>query len=303
MYRKHRLLVLSIVSTFLALFSGYTLMAQSTTTIYVDADASGLATGLSWDDAYNDLQTALSVAVSGNEIWVAAGVYYPDKGVGQLEDAITSTFVLTEGVAIYGGFDPGSGADGMAERDWETYVTVLSGDIDHETHPDTTDPHGVVTDTANIAGDNAYHVVYSENVTATARLDGVTITGGRVWAGNPQSYGGGMLNHAGGSPTLANVTFSGNAAAYGGGMANVQNAPTLIRDLCRQHAFREGGGMYNDRRLTGVTFSGNAASAVGGEGGGWSTSRARSRWRMRSSPITGPGDWGAAWSTRAPTPR
>jgi predicted outer membrane repeat protein len=272
MQRRRLLLVLLIVSAFVALFSGATLFAQSPTLIYVDADAIGSSDGSSWEDAYNDLQTALSVAASGDEIWVAEGVYYPDEGVGQVDDAVTSTFVLTDGVAIYGGFDPDHGVETMVERDWETYVTVLSGDIDHETHPDTSDPHGVVTDTAGIAGNNAYHVVYSENVTATARLDGVTITGGRVLAGNPESYGGGMFNRADGSPTLANVTFSGNAAAYGGGMANVENAPTLINvTFAGNTAFHEGGGMYNDRShptLTGVAFSGNAASATGGEGGG-----------------------------------
>jgi len=102
MHNNHRVFVLPIVSAFLALVSGYILLAQSATPIYVDADATGLGDGSSWDDAYTDLQRALSVAVSGDEIWVA-------EGVGQIEDAITSTFVLTDGVALYGGFDPGSG--------------------------------------------------------------------------------------------------------------------------------------------------------------------------------------------------
>ena len=33
------------------------------------------------------------------------------------------------GVAIYGGFDPGAGAFRFKDRDWMTYVTILSGDI------------------------------------------------------------------------------------------------------------------------------------------------------------------------------
>ena len=135
MHKKHLLFVLPIVSAFLALFSGYPLVAQAATIIYVDADAIGLGNGSSWDNAYTDLQTALSVAASGDEIWVAEGIYYPDKGVGQINDAITSTFVLTDDVAFYGGFDPDSDVDEMAERDWETYVTVLSGDIDTKPIP------------------------------------------------------------------------------------------------------------------------------------------------------------------------
>ena len=217
----------------------------------------------------------MSVAADGDEIWVAEGVYYPDEGVGQIEDAITSTFVLNDGVTIYGGFDPGSGVDDVAERDWETYVTVLSGDVDHETNPDATDPHGVVTDTANIAGDNARHVIYSEDVTTAARVDGFVITAGKVWASDPGQYGdfgGGMYNNSGGSPTLANLTFSGNRASKGGGIYNVQNAPVLTNvTFSGNFAADEGGGMYNDQSnptLTGVTFSGNSASAMGGEGGG-----------------------------------
>ncbi|HMN59716.1 MAG TPA: hypothetical protein PJ988_05100 [Anaerolinea sp.] len=36
--------------------------------------------GTSWAQAYKNLQKALAVAANGDEIWVAAGVYYPDNG-------------------------------------------------------------------------------------------------------------------------------------------------------------------------------------------------------------------------------
>lgn len=38
---------------------------------YVDKDADGKATGLSWTDAYTNVQDALAAAQSGAEIWVA----------------------------------------------------------------------------------------------------------------------------------------------------------------------------------------------------------------------------------------
>ena len=50
-----------------------------TQTIYVDVDASGSNDGSSWTNAYIYLQDALDVAVSGNDIWVAKGTYYPDE--------------------------------------------------------------------------------------------------------------------------------------------------------------------------------------------------------------------------------
>jgi hypothetical protein len=116
----------------------------------VKHDAAGSNDGSSWQGAYTDLQDALAVAQTGDEIWVAEGLYYPTS------DAInrTATFELQEGVALYGGF-AGTETE-RDQRDWEDNVTVPSGDIDGN---DTTDARGVVVTLTHIVGDNAYHVL------------------------------------------------------------------------------------------------------------------------------------------------
>jgi len=247
----------------------------ATSIIFVDADAMGEATGLSWADAYTNLQDALMVAAIDTEIWVAEGVYYPDEGAGQINDVVSSTFVLTNGVALYGGFDPASSADEFAERDWETYITVLSGDIDHETYPDRTNPHGVVTRTTNITGTNANHVVFNDGVDETALIDGVTITAGQANGAGLDDRGGGMVNDNS-SPTLRNVTFSGNMANLGGAMYNVSfmssSSPTLNNvtftgNLAERYGgAMDNGGVYGNSNpiLNNVFFFGNSA----GQGGG-----------------------------------
>jgi hypothetical protein len=84
--------------------------------------------------------------------------------------------------------------------------TILSGDIDQN---DITDPYGVVTDTANIVGENAYHVVTGGGTDSTAVLDGFVITAGQANGSSDPHYNGGGMYNSSSSPTLTNVVFSG----------------------------------------------------------------------------------------------
>ncbi|MBN2004487.1 MAG: right-handed parallel beta-helix repeat-containing protein [Anaerolineae bacterium] len=227
--------------------------------ICVDGDAPGAATGLTWTDAFTNVQDALAGAVYGDEIWVAEGVYYPDLGAGQTDDSVNATFTLRPGVALYGGFAATETL--RTQRDWVAHVTVLSGDIDGN---DLTDAHGVVTDTDNIAGDNAYHVTTGGGVTETARLDGFSITAGDAGPGD----GGGMHNVSS-NPMLSNIAFRGNRASYGSGMYNTQSSPSLTDIIFdgNQSDWHDGaGGIHNENRsnptLNGVTFSNNSVTAM-----------------------------------------
>jgi predicted outer membrane repeat protein len=241
--------------------------------LYVMPEADGDCN--SWEAAC-DLQIALNDAQAGDEIWVAAGVYYP----GSVSDSPTVSFHLKSGVALYGGF---MGTETVqTQRSWSENPTILSGDIDRNDLTDT----GVVTDTLQIIGTNAYHVVTGSGADSEAVLDGFIITAGSA---KPEIYpddtaaeissindltfvnnvnsGGGLIN-SNGSPTLMNLIITGNQALAGGGMANGNNSsPILTNVTISANSAVYGGGMVNlesSPTLTNVLFTGNSAGEIGG---------------------------------------
>ncbi len=262
--------------------------------LFVKANATGLEDGTSWTDAYTDVQDALNDARAGMEIWVAAGVYLPTHRLDP-EDPRTATFLLTDGVAVYGGFD-GSEVSRHA-RDWRANATVLSGDLDGN---DETGPDGAVTNPDGIAGDNAYTVVTGIDVGGQTILDGLTVTAGKADGASEDpleqrfggaicltdssptlrhlvltgSVGGGMYNRES-HPVLEDVIISWN---HGTGMRNEYSHPVLTRvDIEHNRGDEFGGGMHNSYshptlRQVNFTANGHFASQLPGYGGGMNNS-------------------------------
>lgn len=237
-----RIVQLSIIfaSTLcLTLLIGAPVSAQ----IYVDTAATGANDGSSWTDAFTDLQDALAVATSGDDIWVAAGTYKPTQTNDRL-----ATFQLKNGVGLYGGF---AGTESLYdERDLMANTTTLSGEIG-----------------TFLVLDNSYHVVTASGTDATAVIDGLTISDGNTPAGAFGYNGAGLFVYLG-SPTVSNVTIADNEAFdTGGGMYVEGGAPVLTNVVFRGNAAASGGGMANtsnsDPILTNVTFYGNTADAGG----------------------------------------
>ncbi len=243
--KKNQIILLTMLLIFLSGIS-YLKVDAYTSIIYVNLNAKGLNNGKSWNDAFSDLQSALEKAESGDEIWVAAGVYKPTTSRDR-----TLSFELENGVSIFGGF-PVEGGD-WDSRNWQQNITILSGDIGQ---------------TGNVS-DNSYHVVTGNaSIDNSSILDGFTITSGNANSDYPDNLGGGMYNTEG-SPILRNIVFSENYAIHGGGMYNRKSENIILENITfdSNAASERGGGIYNyssRATLSGVLFKKNNAEELGG---------------------------------------
>ena len=234
--------------------------ANAQTVHYVDQKAGAGGDGETWATAFQYLQDALAIASPTDQVWVAAGTYWPDLAEGGTLRAgdREATFQVYPGISIYGGF--AGGETELEQRDWEANVTILSGDLNEDDGPDFT----------NYA-DNSYNVVSNYDTDPTTIMDGFTVRGGN--ANGPweqwRDVGGGMFVGLG-DPTIANCTFAENRAEYGGGgvYCVVDATPEFTNcTFADNFAGNCGGGMDNDESapvLIDCTFTGNSSDAMGG---------------------------------------
>ncbi len=138
------------------------------TIYYVDATkANNTGSGTSWATAKKDIQNAIDIASSGDQIWIKAGTYYPTVDLfnsASPSDPRDKTFFVKNGISLFGGF-AGTEAS-LSERNIPNNQTILSGDIG----------------TIGSSSDNCYHVISAINNSVASTFDGLIITDGTTTA-------------------------------------------------------------------------------------------------------------------------
>lgn len=236
---------------------------------FVDASASPGGDGFGWATAFDRLEPALSPALIQDEIWVRAGTYAPQSGVG---------FSLYPDKRLYGGF---SGTETqLGQRDPVANPTTLSGDRLGNDGP---------SYAPGPWADNALRVVQILGGGGQV-LDGFTVRAGNAdenFLAGAQGGGIRVTDHPTSledtTPvTIRNCTVIGNRAIREGGGLYIGRHRDVAIGNCRFLSNRGGfavlfgqgdpsdggGALYSKARslqLVGCEFSGNISSgALGG---------------------------------------
>jgi hypothetical protein len=252
MNHNHSFHILIILTITLILFSTFAIARP----IYVNIKSSGTNDGSSWENAYINLQAALSQADGSTytQIWVSKGIYHPGT---EKSDA----FLLTNNVALYGGF---TGVENnLNQRNWAQNITILSGDLEND---DIVGSDGYVENArqngkTNLIGKNAFSVVTANKTDHTAILDGFYIS-----AGKTNGRGGG-ISCCESTPKLQNLYIVGNWAGSGGGIFCERNIHITDVVISGNYSASHGGGIYFDQDspcIENATVFGNNAACNGG---------------------------------------
>lgn len=246
-------------------------LSMAQTIRYVKPGATG--TGTSWANASGDIQNMINTSVAGDQIWVAAGTYKPNRKVHEI-NVITpenpfNAFLLKAGVKLYGGF---AGTESsLADRDWSSNLSILSGYLG----------------TSNNIINKSYHVIVSAgNAVAgsdTTTLDGFTVRDGRAHQNSFSSVVNGLyIDHNAGAgiytvgsgpssaPIIANCTISNDSALIaGGGIYNWASYPVIKNCIIKDNVAYsgKGGGICNDD-ATSFIYNCTIVNNTGGNGGG-----------------------------------
>ena len=250
---------------------------------YVDVKNGAYANdGRSWDKARNNLQDAINELAEymatngiteGGEIFVAEGTYSPTEST-EGGSTLFSSFKMSPGIALYGGFPAGGKEAGgeyiedPAHRPmregyrygWQfKYETILSGDL-LGSNPATFEWSDENQSYTTTFPSNVYHVVWFA-------VKGFNSDGAPVALDHEAVLDGFTVKHG----YASDETSSGVHYSRGGGIYLVEGGVVRNCIVTENSATERGGGVYLDGGGLGewwVLHRNTSPGAGGGAGGG-----------------------------------
>jgi YD repeat-containing protein len=240
-YRIARLRILLLVTLTIL----RPLMAHAAV-VYVDKDATGANNGSSWANAFTTVQVGVNAAGSGDEVWIAEGVY----GENRAPDP-RGAVVLPADIKLIGGF---SGTELLAtEANPTAHLTVIDG---------TTSRNGARATHLLADGEDAVidGFTFQQAITAFNNNGGVyngpysqTYKNCIFQDNGAESGEGGAIycGTFGAEFTFQNCVFRRNRAQFGGAVA-LQRASALFEDCIFEDSDQtdsqgDGGALYIDQ--------------------------------------------------------
>jgi hypothetical protein len=210
--------------------------------LYVNGNVAASGDGTSWEQAFKTLEEAFEHmehrCSAAEKIWVAAGVYKPNKIAGNGTTDRDKAFLPPSHIKIYGSF---AGTEtSLEQRDLSNPAnrSILSGDFND---------NDVVTgsgETLSISGneENASRVVILMHTTNTV-LDGFIIKGGNAIGSNDIRIGTYTLNNDDGAgiygyqadARIVNCIFTQNTAARGGAFFTSEYSYPVVENCLFLH--------------------------------------------------------------------
>ena len=220
---------------FFILLALQTLSAGSVYCVSPQGDDSN--SGESWQEPLYSVQSALRRAGPGAQVWVAAGIYQPQE-TRVLDASLTlaTSFVLTDGVQLLGGFAGYEESPVERQRfDRDNNGVVEAWEFTHET---------ILQGSEDLDGTVLWGG--QQDFLHAVLIDGFTISGGRALGFAQDGQGGGALLP--GNCVLQNCLLTGNLARQGGGVAllgpsTVRNCAVVDNEVAAEGSLGCGGGV------------------------------------------------------------
>ena len=235
--------------------------------IYVKSGAGG--SGSSWANAYGNLHDALLNASSGDDIWVAAGTYVPNRRSDNEFDCSSETGectfgLVTANVRVLGGF-PNTGNPGLADRNPFSHETILDG-IGNRWHIMVADT-STILDGFTLMRGHAFGNFFDDTVRGGAlalRAADVTVINCKFIDNDCNQDGGAVFGFSSGL-TFINCQFINNTSADQGGAVSVGDTDFINCLFVGNQILQEGsdGGAINmgGGSITNCTFVNNTVPA------------------------------------------